>query len=68
MPDPNLARRMAEYQMAVIEADALRVDQAWELAYDQLGLPPCPHAQPEEHVHYVNELATLASQIMARPN
>ena len=68
MPDPNLSRHMAEYQQAVIEADALRVDQAWELAYDQLGLPPCPRTQADQHEHYVQELSALASQILARPN
>lgn len=68
MLDDDLARHMARYQQAVMDADAERVDQSWELAYDQLGIPPCYETNTEAHIAYGERLQELARQIFARPN
>lgn len=52
----------------VIEADSERVDQAYWLAYCQLGPEPEFRADRRTHVAYVRRLNETARQIFDRPN
>lgn len=68
MPDPNLARATAAYHEAIVEADIERHEQAYALASDQLGIPPCYDTDTRAHVAYVRRLNKLARRIYVRLN
>lgn len=66
-PMTKRSKAHKDYQDAVLEADAERRDQAYWLAYCDLGIEP-PVECWDAHVDYCLALSDLAAEKMARLN